>query len=341
MNLKSLSEHLGLSQTTVSRALAGYPDVAVTTRDRVQTEARRLGYSPNAAAQRLALGKARAIGIVFATSASTPADPLFTEFLTGLSERASRNDTDVLISAAIQDVTEQMRVYRRLAQARSVDVVVLSSPLLEDERIPALAKLGLPAVVHGRTLSAGPYAHLDIDNEGAFHRATRMLTDLGHRRVALLNGEMQFNFAADRERGWRRALQERDLSPPPQDLIGAPMTDEQGYRQTRQMMEAETQPTAIICSSLISALGCCRALRDLKLRVGDDVSVVAHDDAINAIKPETLSPPLTTTTSPIRSHGVRIAEMALALADGASPASLQEVWPVNLVFRGSTMPAKS
>ncbi len=88
------------------------------------------------------------------------------------------------------------------------------------------------------------------------------------------------------------------------------------------------------------ALGCCRALRDLGLRVGEDVSVVAHDDAINAIKPETLSPPLTTTASPIRNHGVRIAEMALALADGADPATLQEVWPVDLVFRGSTMAAK-
>ncbi len=84
MNLKSLAQHLGLSQTTVSRALAGYADVAEQTRIRVQGEARRLGYSPNAAAQRLALGKARAIGIVMTTAGSLPSDPIFTEFVTGM-----------------------------------------------------------------------------------------------------------------------------------------------------------------------------------------------------------------------------------------------------------------
>jgi LacI family transcriptional regulator len=340
MNLKSLSEHLGLSQTTVSRALAGYSDVAENTRSRVQNEARRLGYSPNAAAQRLALGKARALGLVFATAGSTPADPIFTEFLTGLAECASRAGTDILISAAQSEIADEMRVYRRLAQARSVDAVILSSPQIEDMRVPLLAKLKLPVVVHGRTRSAIPYAHLDIDNEGGFYRAAKMLTDLGHRRIALINGEERFNFVADRERGWLRALAERGLTPRPQHDVKAPMTDERGYRHTRQIMEDEAPPTAILCSSLLTALGCCRALRDLKLGVGEDVSVVAHDDAINAIKPETLSPPLTTTSSPIRAHGVRIAEMALALADGADPSTLQEVWPVDVVFRGSTMAVK-
>jgi LacI family transcriptional regulator len=341
MNLKALSEHLGLSQTTVSRALAGYTDVAEATRQRVQAEARKLGYSPNAAAQRLALGKARALGLVFATAGSTPADPIMTEFITGMAEGASRAQTDILISSANQEPADEARVYRRLAQARSVDAVVLSSPQIEDARIPLLVKLGLPAILHGRTQSAAPYAYLDIDNEGAFHRATRMLIDLGHQRIALINGEENFNFAADRKRGWLNALSEKGLTPPPQDHAGAPMTDERGYRHTKQMMETASPPSAILCSSLITALGCCRALRDLKLQVGEDVSVIAHDDAINAIKPETLSPPLTTTASPIRAHGIRIAEMALALADGARPETLQEVWPVDLVFRGSTMTAKN
>ncbi len=199
MNLKTLAEHLGLSQTTVSRALAGYSDVAESTRHRVQDEARRLGYSPNAAAQRLALGKARAIGVVFATAGSMPSDSIFTEFLTGLAESAARAETDVLISAAMQDSNDEMRVYRRLAQTRSVDAIVLSSPLIEDPRLSLLAGLGLPSIVHGRTRAAAPYAHLDIDNDGAFYRAARMLTDLGHRRIALLNGEERFNFALDRE----------------------------------------------------------------------------------------------------------------------------------------------
>jgi LacI family transcriptional regulator len=338
MNLKSLAETLGLSQTTVSRALAGYADVAEPTRLRVVSEARRLGYTPNAAAQRLAMGKARAIGIVFATSGSVPADPLFMEFLTGLATRAAERQTDILISSAMTETAEDLRVYRRLAEARSVDAVVVTSPLVEDPRAPLISRLRLPMVLHGRTRASAPYAHVDIDNEGAFYRATKLLLDLGHKRIALINGEERFNFAVDRQRGVTSAFADRGLAPLPQHLTFAAMTDERGYRLTRQLMESDLPPTAILCSSLLSALGCCRALRDLGLKVGEHVSVIAHDDAINAIKPETLSPPLTTTSSPIRAHGVRIAEVALAMIDGADPADFQEVWPVDLIVRGSTQP---
>jgi LacI family transcriptional regulator len=340
MNLKDLSQYLRLSQTTVSRALAGYSDVAESTRERVREEARRLGYAPNAAAQRLALGKARAIGLVFATAHSTPADPLFTEFLTGLSERAARADTDVLISAATMQPGDDLRVYRRLAQVKSVDAIVLSSPQLEDQRVPLLLKLGIPTVLHGRTVSRASTAYLDIDNEGAFRRSTELLIDLGHKRIALINGDPRFTFAHHRQIGWQEAHQAAGLAAAPDILSSGPMTDEYGYRATKALISMAHRPTAIICSSLISALGCCRALRDAGLQVGPDVSVIAHDDGLQAIKPETLSPPLTTTTSPIRNHGTRVAEMALALVAGEDPANLQEVWPVDLVFRGSTQRAR-
>ncbi len=122
------------------------------------------------------------------------------------------------------------RVYRRLAQAKSVDAVVVSSPLIEDQRVPLLASLGLPAIVHGRTRSASPYAHLDIDNEGAFQRATRMLNRSwpSKDRADQWRGALQFR----RRSGARmaHALTERGLTPPPQDNAPSPMTDERGYR---------------------------------------------------------------------------------------------------------------
>ena len=97
-------------------------------------------------------------------------------------------------------------------------------------------------------------------------------------------------------------------------------------------------PTALLCSSIFNALGAMRAARDVGRVVGRDLSLIAHDDGLAAIRPETLTPPLTTTYSSIRSAGVRVAEIAMAIVDGADPTSHQEVWPVDLVFRGSTVP---
>ena len=81
MKLKELADKLGLSQTTVSRALNGYPEVKAETRERVLEAARRFDYRPNASARRLATGRAGAIGAVINTSRNQIFDPHFMEFL--------------------------------------------------------------------------------------------------------------------------------------------------------------------------------------------------------------------------------------------------------------------
>lgn len=338
MNLKELSRHLELSQSTVSRALNGYQDVNPETRARVLEAARRFGYSPNANAHRLATGQTGAIGIVFPSGNDPLLDPLFTDFLTGLTNSAGRRQMDVLVSAS-PDSAEAS--YRRLAQRRSVDAVVLSSPLLDDSRPALLDRLGLPFIVHGRTRSDHPHAFLDIDNEGAFRQASELLIGLGHRRIGLVNGDSRQAFAVDREAGWRAALAAADIDAPAALAGSAPMTDEAGYRLTAGMLDAAEPPTAIICSSIFSAVGACRAIRDRGLAIGSDISVIAHDDGITSIRPETHHPPLTTTFSSIHKAGERIAEMVADVVAGADIAACQEVWPVDLIFRDSTRPPRN
>ena len=119
------------------------------------------------------------------------------------------------------------------------------------------------------------------------------------------------------------------------------MTDEAGYRLTAGMLASPPPPTAVICSSIFSAIGACRAIRDRGLAIGSDISVIAHDDGITSIRPEAHHPPLTTTFSSIHRAGERIAEIAADLIGGKSPADCQEVWPVDLIFRDSTRPPKS
>jgi LacI family transcriptional regulator len=335
LNLKELSRHLGLSPTTVSRALNGFPEVGEGTRRRCLDAAQRFHYRPNANARNLATGRAGAVGVVISAERNLLLDPIFTEFLAGIVARGSETETDVLVSSTRGDDTG---AYRRLARMRSVDAVILSTPALQDQRLALLARLGLPAVVHGRTESALPYAFLDIDNAGAFAAATGMLAGLGHRRIGLVNGDVGYTFAAHRRRGWRDALAARGLPAPPELEGSGAMTEAEGYRLARRLLGLSEPPTALLCSSIISALGAMRAARDTGLTIGRDLSLVAHDDGIAAIRPETLTPAVTTTFSSIRAAGARMAEMAIAVAGGADPASFREIWPVELNLRGSTVP---
>ncbi len=337
MKLKDLAQHLGLSQTTVSRALNGYPEVNEETRRRVLEAARRHGYQPNANARRLATGKAGAIGIVLPTDRNMLLDPHYMEFQAGLGETLLADEIDIVLSPSRGG--DEIANYQRMAVGSRVDGVVLSSPMVADERVPILTELGLPFVLHGRTESTTPHAWIDIDNEGAFRHATKHLIDLGHRRIGLVNGETRFTFARDREIGFRSALATRGLAADERIIAGGLMSDEVGYRITERFLAERPRPTALLVSSMMMSLGAFRAIRAAGLELGRDVSMIAHDDVFPFLNPDSMVPTMSTTRSSIRAAGKRVGELLMEIVDGRAPETIHELWPVELVVRASTGPA--
>lgn len=339
MNLKELSAELGLSQTTVSRALNGYPEVSESTRARVRATAEMHGYRPSAAARRLATGQSGTLGMIFPAERNSLSDLIFTEFLGGCVERAGDLGYDITLAMARGAVTEEA-VYRRTVRNARVDSMIVSSPLLEDPRPALLQSLNKPFIVHGRTSTPEPYAYLDIDNRGAFKAATSLLLDLGHRAIALLNGECRHNYATDRKSGYAEALTERGLALRPELACEAAMTEHTGYDQARTLLARDEPPTAFLCSSLPQAVGATRACAEAGRRVGVDMALIAHDDRLHELRAENFDPPLTTTQSSIGDAGRRVVELAVDMLRNPGNPLPQEVWPVDLVVRKSTPPAK-
>jgi LacI family transcriptional regulator, galactose operon repressor len=335
MKLKDLADRLGLSQTTVSRALNGYPEVSPATRARVLEAAKQFNYRPNVSARRLATGRAGAIGAVLHSKRSLLLDPHYAEFLAGLGERLAEDEIDIVLSPASGD---ELAYYRRMSAGTRVDVIILSDPQIADGRVALLAELGMPFVLHGRTGSAVPHAWLDIDNESAFRQATRYLLDLGHTRIGLINGDTRYTYAVHREKGYRDALASRGIKPDPRFIASGLMTDEVGFRFAERFLAEAPRPTALIVSSMMMALGAFRATRSAGLELGRDVSMIAHDDVFPFLNADRMVPTMSTTRSSIRMAGTRIAELAIELLSGRPAGSIHELWPVDLVIRGSTGP---
>ena len=339
MKLRELAGRLNLSQTTVSRALNGYPEVKEATRERVLDAARRYGYRPNASAQRLATGRAGAVGAVLQTNRNLMFDPHYVEFLAGLGERLAEDEIDIVLSPT--KINDEVGSYRRIATGTRVDALVLSSPVISDDRVKLLTELGMPFVLHGRTVDQAPHAWLDIDNEGAFRHATKHLLDLGHTRIALINGSKRFTYALHREHGFRAALVEAGLTVDEQLIGEGIMTDEVGYRFAERFLAAKPRPTAILVTSMMMALGAFRAIRSAGLELGKDVSMIAHDDVFPFLNADRMVPTMSTTRSSIRSAGTRVAELVVEILGGRDPSTVHELWPVDLIVRGSTGPAPS
>ncbi|MBF9047287.1 substrate-binding domain-containing protein [Rhodobacterales bacterium LSUCC0031] len=337
MNLKELAESLNLSPTTVSRALNGYPEVREETRNRVMAAAKAANYAPNIRARRLATGRAMTIGhVIPLTGRAEMVNPIFADFLIGAGEVYAAEGYDLLLSMVPESETES--AFRQMAANASVDGVMVQAPQENDPRIGLLTELGLPFLVHGRTGDAQGYSWLDIANLRAFRRATEFLLDLGHRRIALINGQESFDFARRRRRGFEEALAARDAVALPHLMASDAMTEGFGYLTAGKMLDGPAPPTAFLVSSVILAIGVRRAAGERGLRMGRDISVICHDDELSYLNNDVGGPAFTATRSSIRAAGRRCAEILIKLIGNPDHPPIQELWDVDLTVGRSTGP---
>ena len=265
-------------------------------------------------------------------------NPIFADFVSGAGEVYAKSGYDMLVSV-VSD-TDELQAYRDLAGKGSVDGVIVHCPVPQDPRITVLNDLGLPFVVHGR---AEPqkldYSYVDINNFGAFKMATDLLLDLGHERIGLLNGIKGIDFTDRRDRGYTKALEDRGLSVDP-DLIGHhEMTEHAGHSGAMRLLSGPNPPTAFLVSSVVMALGVHRAVAELGLKLGRDVSIVSHDDVLSYIGNGGTTPLFTATRSSVRAAGQRCAELLIDRIKSPASPCIQEVWDVTLHMGQSTGPA--
>lgn len=338
MTLKELARLLGLSATTVSRALNGYPEVGAETRARVLEAAARHGYEPNVTARRLATGRALAIGHVIPLAEHQMINPIFADFIAGAGEVYSAAGYDMLLSVVPEP--EEPSAYAQMAAQNKVDGVIVHAPKVHDGRVEMLRRLGLPFVMHGRDGREAPdYPFLDIDNRRAFRRATEHLLGLGHRRIALVNGLEAMSFAHRRRHGYLEALRAAGLAPDPQLMRTREMREPYGHAAAAEMLRLPDPPTAFLTASIIVAFGVLRAVREAGLEPGRDVSIATHDDVLSHFSLDGAPPVFTATRSSIRAAGRRCAEILLDLIAAPHRPPVQELWQAELIPGPSTGPA--
>lgn len=339
MKLKELSDLLRLSQTTVSRALNGYPEVSEATRKRVKAAADVHGYHPNIRARSLATGRAMAIGHVIPVgSKHEMMNPIFGDFIAGAGDIYARNGYDMLISIVSEQ--EQEAAYRAFRTKGSVDGIIVHAPRLSDSRISLLNEIGIPYVVHGRASECDePYAWVDVNNMHAFLRATDFLLDLGHRRIALVNGLENMDFALRRRAGFLEAHARRGLDADLGLMYSGEMTESRGYEVARTLLASPAPPTALLVSSIITAIGVRRAIGEAGLKMGRDISVITHDDVLSYFRNGGDLPLFTATRSSVREAGRRSADMLLGLIDNPDNRATKLLLEAELTLGQSTGPA--
>ncbi len=336
VSLQVLSKSLGLSISTVSRALNGYTDVSEVTRQRVTQAAKAMNYQPNPAAHRLATGRTGAVALVTAVQPGRALDATFASLQAGAAA-VLREHGYFVLSVTLPAGGAEMPELERLLAARLVDGVMLTRTRTLDPRVELLQAQGVPFVTHGRTQNPKDHAWVDTDNEAAFYMVTRRLIELGHSRIGFINGPLSMTYAVLREAGFDRACQDAagvaTTTGHVQDVTAR--NGEEMMRDWLARMPAPERPTAVVCATDALAFGAMAACKAAGLQVGRDISITGYG---NTEASAFVDPPLTTIDHATEANGGHLADLLLQAIAGSATAGLQRLEPVHLLERASVCP---
>ena len=332
--ISEVADRAGVSAMTVSRVLNNSGYVSVATRQRVELAIAELGYVPNALARQLRSKRTKMLALVL----SDISNPFFTTIARGVEDAASARGFAVMFCNTDESDEEESR-YLRLLVERHVDGVLLVPAQNAAASLRLLRTHDIPVVVLDRRASRR-VDNVRCDSEAGAHALARHLIELGHRRIAVLTGRRRISTSADRVAGVRRALAEAGLALD-ESLVRyggftfGNLNLADGRLMARDVLAAtDDPPTAIFAANNFIAFGAVRALRELGLKVPDDISVVAFDD----LPAEWVDEPfLTVAAQPAYDIGRRAAEMMIdRLVGQRTAAGDSVVLPFEVIIRRST-----
>lgn len=322
-----------MSLGTVSNVLNRPELVAPATRARVLQAIEQTGFVRSSAAHQLRGGTSRSFGAVVVDLA----DPFFTETVRGL-EDAVHEQGSVLMLCSTDGSPEREASYLHMLEEQRVQGIVITPAGRSLRQLEALQRRGTLVVLLDRRGPRGRICSISVDHVRGGELAAGHLIELGHRRIAFINGPLHLSHCAERRRGMRQAARRHGLDPDESvlEFTVDPITAvAQAEVAVDKLLSIPDRPTAVVCVNDQIAFAVLRALVERRVRVPRDMSVVGHDDADFAAM---LSPALTSVRQPKYELGRKAAELLIAETRDPGHRHGDIRFEPELVVRESTMP---
>lgn len=327
--IHDVAKKAGVAPITVSRVINNSGYVSDKVRMKVNEAVQELGYVPNVLARSLKSKRTHTLALVL----TDMTNPFFNILARGVEDTASENGFNVIFCNTDESQTEENKYIQLLLQ-KQVDGILLVPASSGLESIELIRQQNTPLVIVDRRVQCGDVDMVYGDSEGGAYQLTEYLINLGHRHISFLGGPQIVSTSEDRLKGYQRAMEDNKL----QDYIDCyygKYTQQSGIDLTRQLFSRSKKPTALVASNNLIAIGVLSAFREMKIKVPEEVAVVAFDDI-----PENLNinPFLTVVAQPPHEMGKKATEILLSRIMEKSGSSLecQEIkFPVELIVRTS------
>ncbi len=302
VTIKDIAKKLGISPSTVSRALKDHFEISQDTKDAVKRVAEELNYQPNSLALSLRYSKTFTIGVVIPEIVHY----FFSTVISGIEDIAQRRGYNVILTQSNESLVREISNIQTLFNNRVDGLLISISRETEDyQHLELLALKGLPLVFFDRAPTDLPGSRVIIDDQQGGYLATKHLIDQGYQRIGFLSGGDHLGISEDRQKGYLQALEEAGMEMN-RALIGDNAYDDDAARQLTHDLIKNEQIDAVFTANDLAAIGALAAATAYGKSVPQNFGIVGFSNwQFTALTKPSLST--------VEQHGFQIGQKAAEL----------------------------
>jgi DNA-binding LacI/PurR family transcriptional regulator len=306
--IKDVAAHAGVSVATVSRVISELNNVRPELRDRVQASVRSLGYRPNRMARNFRKQRTQFIGLIIADIEN----PFYTAMVRAVEDASYSKGYRLLLCNSDEHPAKE-REYIEFMRDEYVAGVIASPTVESETSYQPLLDIGIPVVAIDRRALLTPVDTVMLDHEASAHDLTQHLIDYGHTRIGAIITDTAATSGKERMRGFLRALNENNIEADPELIQEIKPDEDAGFTATMGLLTMPNRPTALFCGNNVLTVGALKAIRQQKLNIPSDLSLVGHDELPWM---SLLAPAITVSAQPIYEMGIRATELLMSRIEG-------------------------
>ena len=277
VTIKDIARELGISPSTVSRALKDHPDISPETKRVVTELAEKLNYQPNSIALSLRHSKSNTIGVIIPQIVHW----FFSTVISGIEDIAYGAGYSVIVSQSNESYEKEVMDVKALFNNRVDGILIsMSKETTDYDHFESLYSRGIPMVFFDRVCDAINTSKVVVDDFGAAYHATKHLIDQGFDRIAHLAGAKNLAIGEQRLEGYKAALRENDLPFKKEYVVYENHADqvEPAKELTLKLLKIHDPPNAIFASNDISAIGALQAAKKEGIKIPEEFGVVGFSN---------------------------------------------------------------
>ena len=327
--IRDVAKQAGVAPMTVSRVINNSGYVSEDTRTRVEEAISRLGYVPNMLGPSLRFNQTNTLALVL----TDITNPFWTTVARGVEDAAQEAGYSVILCNTDESEAKQDQ-YLTMLLKRRIDGILLVPSTSTSNVVQTIKNQGVKVVVLDREVNDTEVDVVEGDSVGGAYQLTRYLIELGHQHIAILSGPQNVSTSSQRVAGFCQAIEEANLPHNTANIYWGEFSQTLGHEMVRRALQSTPRPTAFLAVNNFIANGALQALREMNIRVPEDVSVVSFDDIPVSINP---MPFLTVAAQPAYEMGYQATQLLVARLVNAGPETVQKIiLPVEILIRQSS-----